>query len=111
MSANVWVKSGKTYNLLDAKTTTGAGTSIFKDAPITTFQAFGTTSAGSGTGVINIEVSNDNTNWLVLGTISLTLSTTTATDGFVANAPWKHVRANVTTLSGTGASVTALMGV
>ena len=111
MSANVWVKSGKTYNLIDAKTTTGAGISIFKDAPITTFQASGTTSAGGGTGVITIEVSNDGSNWLTLGTISLTLSTTASSDGFVANAPWKFVRANVTTLSGTGASVSALMGV
>ena len=111
MSMNVWVKSGKIYNLLDAKTATGAGTGIYKDAPLSTFQATGTTTSGAGAATINIEVSNDQTNWLTLGTISLTLSTTSATDGFVANSPWKFVRGNVTAISGTGASVSATMGV
>ena len=111
MSMNVWLKNGKTYNLLDAKTTTGAGTQIFKDSPYATFQVSGTTTAGSGSAVVVIQVSNDATNWITAGTVTLTLGTASTTDGFTTQAPWKYVRANVTTLTGTGASVSALMGV
>ncbi len=77
----------------------------------TTFQASGTTTAGAGTAVVAIEVSNDNANWITLGTITLTLGTSATSDGFAALAAWGFVRANVTTLTGTGASVTVTMGV
>ena len=56
-------------------------------------------------------------NWCatVLGTITLTGTTTTAiptvTDGFTTQAPWRYVRAVVTNLTGTGATVNAWMGV
>jgi len=70
-----------------------------------TFQAYGTTTAGAGAATIKIQVSNNETDWLDLGTISLTLATTSSSDGFAAEAPWQYVRANVTALSGTGASV------
>lgn len=113
MSANVWVKCGKVYNLLDAATTVAAGTTKYKDAVLATFQAWGTTTAGAGAAVIRIEASNiDETNSFVpLGTISLTLGTTITTDGFATEAPWKFVRANVLSISGTNASVNVLMGV
>jgi hypothetical protein len=63
--------------------------------------------------VVTIQGSNiDNTNAFVnLGTINLTLGTTIVADGFTTTAPWKYVRANVTTITGTGASVNVLMGV
>ena len=111
---NVWVKNGKTYNLTpDAGVTTAPTTCtrIYKDAPKATIQASGSTTAGSGSATIVIEVSNDDTNWITAGTITLTLGTTSTTDGFTTDAPWKYIRARVTALSGTGASVTALMGV
>lgn len=76
----------------------------------TTFQAAGTTTAGSGSAVVAIEVSNDNVNWITLGTITLTLGTSSTSDGFAALAAWGFVRCNVTTLTGTGASVTVSMG-
>lgn len=111
MSMNVWVKCGKTYNLLDSKTATGVGTQIYKDAPQASFQVSGTTTAGSGSAVVAIQVSNDGTNWITAGTVTLTLGTSATSDGFTTDAPWKYVRANVTTLTGTGASVSAVMGV
>ncbi len=92
--------------MLTNATATGAGSHIrmrFSDR--ITFQAYGTTTAGAGAATIKIQVSNNETDWLDLGTISLTLSTTSSSDGFAAEAPWQYVRANVTAISGTGASV------
>lgn len=99
------------YTLLDGATATGAGTSCTTVNTKRTFQASGSVSASTGAASIDIEVSNDGTNWIVLGTISLTLGTTTTSDGFVSDAPWKHVRANVDSISGTDASVDVYMGV
>jgi hypothetical protein len=75
-----------------------------------TFQAVGSTTAGTGSGVVVIEVSNDGATFLSAGTITLTLGTTATTDGFALAAPWAYVRANCTSVSGTGAKVKVLMG-
>ncbi len=96
--------------LLNAATATGAGSSIGARAAKMSFQAVGTTSAGAGAAVIDIEGSLDGSNWVVIGTISLTLSTTAANDGFTSDAPWTHIRGNVKSISGTGAAVTLYMG-
>jgi hypothetical protein len=98
--------------ILDGATATGVDTTEAHtpDCPRRTFQAVGSTSAGAGTADVDIEVSNDNSNWLVLGTISLVLSTTETSDGFNSDAPWKHVRGNVTAITGTDATVTVYMG-
>lgn len=113
MSHNVWVKSGKVYNLLDNSITTDTGTSIFKDAPAATFQAYGTTSAGAGAAVILIQGSNVDVtaNFITIGTIGLTLGTSSTSDGFTTTAPWKYVRAKVSSISGTNATVSVVMGV
>ena len=66
------------------------------------------TGVGAVTATVNIEVSNDNVNFLVLATITLS-GTTSATDGFASQAQWNFVRANVTAISGTSAAVTVLM--
>jgi hypothetical protein len=95
--------------LLSAATSTGAGSSANAVCVDRTFQAVGVTTAGAGAATIKIQVSNDDTNWIDLGTITLTLSTTDATDGFASQAAWQHVRANITAISGTGASVTVYM--
>ena len=112
MSGNVWLKSGKIYNMLGTGvTTTGAGTQIYKDSPYSTFHAV---VAGTGTvyATISIEVSNDGTTWCStpMGTITLS-GTTSSADGFTSEAPWKYVRANVTAISGTGATAQVYMGV
>ena len=67
------------------------------------------TSTGAAT--IKIQVSNDGANWLDLGTITLTLGTVATADGFASYAAWAYVRANVTVISGTNASVTVTMAV
>lgn len=113
MSSNVWVKSGRVYNLYTEPGTTGTTTSltVYKDSPFSTFQ--GTVSGtGAVTATIVVEGSNDGTNWVAtaLGTITLS-GTTSATDGFTTTAPWKYVRARVTAITGTGATAQVYMGV
>lgn len=101
--------------LLKNATGTGAGTAYQIAQAETrgkaTLQASGLTTSGAGAAEIAVQVSNDNVNWLTLGTISLTLSTTESSDGFAFDAPWAFVRGNVTSISGTGAAVSLLMGV
>lgn len=100
--------------LLSAATTTGAGGRVSSSAGPKTFQAFGTTTAGSGAATVTVQVSNADSptenDWLTLGTITLTLGTTSTSDGFASNAPWQHYRGNLTAISGTNAAVTLKMG-
>ena len=107
MGSNVFIKSGRVYTIQNAATGTGAGNWGYKDAPLITIQSFGSTTSGTGAVVVSIEATNNTDgSYVVLGTISLTLSTSVSTDGFVVNAPWKYIRANITSISGTGSSVT-----
>jgi hypothetical protein len=96
--------------LLNAVTATGAGTSVQRSG-YATYHATGATTSGIGAATIVIEVSNDGSNWLTKETINLTLSTTPASAGYEMDAPWTYVRGNVTSISGTGASVSLYMGV
>lgn len=107
MGGNVFVKSGRVLTILEKATATGAGGWVFKDAPLSSIQAFGSTSSGSGATVVSIEATNNlKGSYVVLGTISLTLGTSVVTDGFIVQAPWKYIRGNVTSISGTGSFVT-----
>jgi hypothetical protein len=116
---NVFVKSGFIRNLTTEgtpATATGVPTGVpytYRDAPLVTVQAYGTTTSGTGSVTVLIQGSNttDVNSFITLGTISLTLGTTLVADGFVSNAPWKYMRCNVSAISGTGANVTVLMGV
>ncbi len=120
MSMNVWVKSGRVFNLTPVAGITTAvptnGTPIYKDSPYAAFQAI-VTGTGAVSATVLIQGSNEEatwlgtkSNWITIGTISLS-GTTTATDGLTTIAPWKYMRASVTAISGTGATVEVLMGV
>lgn len=110
---NVRIASGRVYNLLDEAgvTSTTTGAAKYKDSPYSTYQA---TVVGTGavTATVVIDCSNDGTYWCStpLGTITLS-GTTSSSDGFTTVAPWKFVRARVTAISGTGATVTVTEGV
>ena len=95
--------------LLNAVTTTGAGTNSqpIKDAP-KTYQAI-VTGTGSVSATVVVEVSNDGVNFLSLGTITLS-GTTKAFDGFASQATWNYCRGNVTAIT-AGNAVTLLMGI
>ena len=108
---NVWIKSGKVMDLLQGATSTTTGDWKFKDAPFASYQA-----SVSGTGAVSativIDVSNDGITACSTPMGTITLSGTTAvSDGFVTVAPWKYVRARVTAISGTGATVNVNEGV
>ena len=64
---------------------------------------------GTVTATVAVEVSNDNTNFVTLGTITLS-GTTSATDGFAFAAPWVYIRSNCTAISGTNAALSVVMG-
>lgn len=83
------------------------GSSYATPTKDTTFQVVGT-AAGAGSCVVTIKASNDGTNWLTIGTVTLTLINGSVSDGFALSAPWGHYQATATTLS-TG-NVVVVMG-
>jgi hypothetical protein len=88
--------------LLKNATTVSSGNAITADGGASYQATVSGTGAVSATIVIN--VSNDNANWITMGTITLS-GTTTATDGFTSTAPWAYIQAAITAISGTGATV------
>ena len=108
---NVHIKCGSVMDLLQNATTTTTGDWKYKDGTEATYQA---TVLGTGavSATVIIEVSNDavNTIGTALGQIVLS-GTTSASDGFSSSAPWKFVRARISAISGTGATVSVNTGV
>ena len=106
-----------TFYLVKNAITTGAGASLqnptggVANLANRTFQASGSVSASTGEATIKIQVSNDGDNWIDLGAITLTLGTSVTSDGIASFAAWYYVRANVTALSGTNATVNVLMSI
>lgn len=105
------VTAGEVNQLLNA-TVAGLGAAFEATAAVDerTFQATGSTSSGTGAASVAILVSNDGVGWITLATISLSLSSTPATDGFASDARWKFTKAQLVSISGTGAAVTVTMG-
>lgn len=97
-------------NMLTAATATGAGATIDGIGAAKTYQVTGATSSGSGSATVSIQCSNDGSNWDTLGTITLTLSTTSSSNSFASDDRCNKVRGNVTALSGPGASVSVVAG-
>ena len=98
-----------TTTLLNAVTATGAGTANGGPCGANSFQAV-VNGTGAVTATVAVEVSNDGTNWMSLGTINLS-GTTTANDVFAVGfgCLYNFSRGNVTAISGTGAAVTLTM--
>lgn len=100
-------------NILSAATTTISGSAHQPWGGKRVFQAYGTTSAGSGSATIKIEASLDGVGWVELDSLSLTLATTRATgveDSSENGFPWLNIRARVSAITGTDASVNVWMG-
>jgi hypothetical protein len=102
--------SAKDTALLTAATTAAAGSAVPGVSGVKTYQANGTTTAGAGSATIKVQGSNNGANWDDIGTITLTLSTTTSSDSFASDDRYAELRGNVTAISGTGASVNLVMG-
>lgn len=103
--ASVWP-----VTLLADVLVTGAGSSMEAWMENRTFQAKGSTTSGAGAATVIAEGSNDNVNWITLGTITLTLGVAETSDGFASDARWAHLRGRVSAISGTGAKVSLFMG-
>lgn len=103
-------------SIMDAQITTGAGSAYQVKCQLRTYDASGTTTAGVGAATIQIQGSNvfpPTTlagDWVLLGTITLTLGTAKTADGFSSFASWRSIRANVSAISGTNASVDVRVG-
>lgn len=104
--------AAESYTVLNAVTALTTSEAISLGSDNKTFQAMGSTTSGAGSASIIIEVTNNTSwPWIVAGTLTLTLSTTPVSDGFVMQAGWKYVRARLSALSGTGATVSVSTGV
>jgi hypothetical protein len=94
--------------LLDAVTTVQTSGAHARKSTNSTYQA-SVSGTGSVSATIIIEFSNDGIYWIAGATITLS-GTTSAIDGFAADAGWVYERANLTAISGTGAVVTVIAG-
>ena len=95
--------------LLDAQTTTGVGgVSELSNKDARSFQC---SVAGTGAVAANvdIEVSNDGVTYSVLQTVTLSGTTSAQSVAYMKSFPFRYVRAEVTSISGTGAAVTVTM--
>lgn len=102
--------------ILPDATTTATGESHSPIAANCNFQATGETSAGVGAATIVIEghnLASDESDivWETIDTLSLTLGTATTSDSGASTAPWNIVRARVSAISGTDATVRVYMAV
>ena len=97
--------SNSSATIVDQETADNTAGSSFKvPARHVTFQAVANGTSGAYAADIDVEVSNDGVNWVVLGNISISgTATTAATDGFSASLAWSYVRGKTGTITGTGA--------
>lgn len=108
-------KTSTDFLIVD-QTTTGAGTvggvAVVKEpwGNVYTFHGYGSVSTSTGAAAVKVQVSNDAVSWIDMGTITLTLGTSVTADGFSAVVPWKYFRGNVSSISGTDAKVSLIIG-
>lgn len=102
----------QTKKILNAATATGTGPVVaLGDDTGSTFQVWGSTSSGAGAALVDIDVSNDGVNFVYAGSITLTLGTTSVSDALPVTANYAFGRANVRSISGTGATLNGLAAV
>jgi hypothetical protein len=98
--------NGNQTRTLITTTVNATSDSTIKSSIWTWFQAT-VTGTGAVTATVAIQGSNDNVNWSKTALATLTLSDTTSdSDGATVISPVKYIRAVVTNVTGTGASVT-----
>lgn len=120
--SDVFLKSGEqpryfAFSGVNSATTTVASSPVFKESPYSTFQAI-VTGSGTVSGAVDIQGSNEpatyegtKANWVTIGTITLSGATTTSTSGLTSITTWRYVRANITSIAGTNATIEVIMGV
>lgn len=101
----------RTHTLLSGVIVTGDSSTSQPISSNKVFHLTGFTSAGAGAASVTVEGSLDNVNFVVLDTLTLTLGTSITSDSGVDIAPWKYLKANVGSISGTDGEVTLTMSV
>lgn len=100
--------------LCSGVTAVGAQTSIaVSNQPPQSKKIFvlsGLVTSATGSAAVKIQGSLDDSRWVDLGSVTLSLGTVEVADKVENEYPYKHLRANVTAISGTGASVTVEVG-
>lgn len=94
--------------LLNAVIATGAGAglSVVGGPNVRTYQAI-LTGTGTISATVKIQGSADNTNWVDIGSAIALSDATVLTGAVTATDAFAYVRANVTALAGTAATVNA----
>lgn len=91
-------------------TTVSDATAVQLRAGVKSWQAR-VVGTGAVTATVQIQFSNDGTNWMSHADYTLTLSGTTSdVDAFTEEDAYAYHRASVTAISGTGAAVTVTVG-
>lgn len=93
--------------LLNAATTTGAGSAAQLKMGKRTYSLVLTGTSGTYSATVNVEVANDGSNWLPIYQFVLS-GTSTKADGVTLDERWLSVRGNVVAISGTGAAVSLI---
>jgi hypothetical protein len=108
------IRQNGSVSLLTTTTQGTVGAWVKCYGPDQSYQAVAVGTAGAFTCTVTIQGSNDGVNPVAtaLGTITANgTGPTASSDGFTTGlAPWAWIRATATTLTGTGATVTVLMG-
>ena len=110
--AEVMYLSGSTAptSAATSVTTVSDATAVQLRAGVKSWQAR-VVGTGAVTATVEIQFSNDGTNWMSHADYTLTLSGTTSdVDAFTEEDAYAYHRASVTAISGTGAAVTVTVG-
>src|SRR5574340_321535 len=97
-------------SVVTGATTTGAKTAVRSVNVDKTYQFTGSTTAGTGTAAITLEGSNIQNSWNTVGTSTLTLGTVTTSTSINSSDRFTWIRANITSIVGTGAAVGVTAG-
>lgn len=95
MGHNVFVKTGKTFDLLPITSSVGPGPWMARDASQITLHVIST-----GAAIVTFDVSNDGVN-AIANTIPTINLASAGSDGTTNDAPWKFIRARVTSVADT----------
>jgi hypothetical protein len=113
----VFMNFQRSYPLLSGVTATndGTATAVQYTAPNGVLGKgvhVSLTGTGSLTATVSIDVSHDGVNWITPGAGTFTLSgSTSVQEGTVINVPFAYIKANLSALTGTGATVSVYVGV
>lgn len=104
------MKKATTHTFFKDRTTTLAPSPAIQPLEHNkSFHFYGNVSAATGSAACDIEGSNDGETFAVIDAMTLTLGTAVTHDTYQNDFGWAYIRANLKTLTGTGAEVTLVM--